>query len=164
MKLKVLKWSIIVWFLCAFAGTGCSDDNSDITNSQIGYITGWFVGEELGTDGKATGKMTPVGYCILLETSEIINSGGDMDFYTFDFPDSLFSFLDTDTFPMYNPNNCGPVYFPDSIKVATKFRFNAVPVHKSDKLDFTMRCNFLEATFIWEEYEQVTLSHVIVEQ
>jgi hypothetical protein len=60
-----------------------------------GYVVGSFIGDEINTEGEAKGNKTERGYCILLEESK----NKCMDFYTFDFPDTMFAFPDENLIP-----------------------------------------------------------------
>lgn len=162
MKTKNLRLSLSLLFV-SLLGASCQDDNLNSLNYEEGYISGWFIGQEVGSDGKATGKDTKIGYCILLKGSENANSNQPMDFYTFGFPDSLFSFPDLSMYPLYNTNNCGPTFFSDSLRATYKFKFDAELVDELDKVNFTMGCYHLLPAFEWEKYEQVILNSIIIE-
>lgn len=159
MKPTIFKLSS-VFLLFALIGASCQEDNLKNLTYDEAYISGWFIGQEVDSDGKATGKETNIGYCILLKDSEKANSNQPMDFYTFSFPDSLFSFPDTSMYPFYDSNNCGPIFFPDSIKDTYKFKFDFETVSELEKVNFIMGCYHHLPTFEWEKYKQLKLNTI----
>jgi len=162
MRPTILKLSLSVLFVFIM-GAACQDDNLNSLDYEEGYISGWFKSREVGPNGQATGEETEIGYCILLKGSENANSNQPMDFYTFNFPDSLFDFPDPDLYPLYNNNTCGPVFSPDSLKVIYKFKFDFETVSEPNKVNFTTWCFSLLPAFEWEKYEQITLNSIIID-
>ena len=109
IKTKGLKLLTIFLFLIPFCvtflGQGC--DKEEYYGYYEGYIVGSFIGDEVNDVGQATGNKTERGYCILLEK----NKNNRMDFYTFNFPDTLFAFPEEILTPNYNGYNCGLTFF-----------------------------------------------------
>ena len=87
-----------------------------------------------------------------------------MDFYSFNFPDSLFSFPDG-IISSYNAYNCGPDFFPDSLKHAYKIKFKYKIVDGQDKVQFiTGDCLAIGVPFLWENYDQVIVTEATKNQ
>ncbi len=150
-KLKLFTLFLLLLPLCAvLLGAGC-EDADEYSNFVEGYVVGSFIGDEVDGEGQATGNKTKRGYCILLEE----NKNKRMDFYTFNFSDTLFAFPDEILSPDYNGNNCGPTFFPDSLKFAYKIKFNYQIVNEPDKVQFITACFALDAAFLWDNYDQI---------
>jgi hypothetical protein len=121
----------------------------------LGYIVGSFIADEFNSEGEATGNKTERGYCILLEGNE----DKSMDFYTFNFPNDLFSFPDEVLSPDYNGYDCGPTFFPDSLKYVYKIKLKYQIVREQDKVQFlTGACLDIGVPFFWENYDQVIVN------
>ncbi len=161
-KIKLLTTFIILLSLCiAFLGAGCEKDDNENSELIKGYVIGSFVGDKTSNEGQATGNITERGYCILLEGSENSNSQRPMNFYTFNFPDTLFNFPDEILIPNYNGDDCGPTFFPDSLKYSYKIEFNYQIVNESEKVQFiTGPCTTLHSAFPWESYDQIDMSEI----
>jgi hypothetical protein len=159
MKTTILKQHAIFLLLSplcvALLGAGCDEDKDEYSDRVEGYVVGSFVGDEVNAEGVAAGNKTPRGYCILLKG----NGEKNMDFYTFNFPDTLFAFPDKILTPNYNGNDCGPTFFPDSLKYAYKIKFKYQIVDEPDNVRFaTGPCSFWLATFPWEDFNQVIVA------
>ena len=146
---------LLLFTLCmVMLGAGCEKDKSKYSGYVEGYITGSFIADEFNADGQATGNKTPRGYCLLLEGSE----DNSMSFYSFNFPDDLFSFPD-EILMDYNGYNCGPAFFPDSLKYFYKISFKYQIVDEPNKVQFlTGACLALLPVFAWENYDQVIVN------
>lgn len=153
-KIKLLTTFLLLLTLSmALLGAGCDDEN-EYSDLAEGYVVGSFIGYEDSVDGQGTENKTPRGYCILLEGSE----NNSMDFYTFNFPDTLFSFPDG-VISSYNTYNCGPAFFPDSLKYDYKIVFKYQIVDESDEIQFTIGpCFHLGPEFLWKNYDQVIVT------
>ena len=155
-KLKLLSIFLFALFYISLLGAGCEkeDEYSDFVE---GYIVGSFIGNELDANGKATENKTKRGYCILLEESKTKY----FDYYTFDLPDTIFTFPDEILHPDYNGNDCGPTFFPDSLKKAYKIKFKYQTVAEPAKIQFvTGACTSLLLAFQWEDFEQVIVNEI----
>jgi len=154
-KVKFIAVYLLLLPLCIILfGAGCDDDKDEYSNIVEGYIVGSFVGDEVNAEGEAAGNKTPRGYCILLEESK----NKTMDFYSFNFPDTLFSFPDG-VISSYNTYSCGPAFFPDSLKCAYKIKFKYQIVDEPDKVQFiTGACLAIGIPFPWENYDQVIVN------
>lgn len=158
MKTKKLKLIAILLFLLPLCvvilGAGCNEEN-EYSDFVKGYIVGSFIGDEVDSNGQATGNKTKRGYCILIEESK----NKCMDFYTFDFPDTMFAFPDKILSPNYNMDDCGPTFFPDSLKSAYKIKFKYLIVEEPDKVQFlTGACFAWLLAFQWEDFDQVNVN------
>jgi len=153
-KLNVPAICQFLLLLCVvLIGMRCKDD-VEYSVSVEGYIVGSFIADELNTKGQVTGNKTERGYCILLEGSET----NAMDFYSFNISDGLFSFPDEILIPDYDGGNCGPAFFPDSLKYAYKISFKYQIVSAQDEVQFvTGDCLAMEASFPWENYHQIVI-------
>ena len=141
-------------------GSGCDEDNEydEYSDYLEGYVVGSFIGDEVNAEGQATGNKTERGYCILL--------GGDgeksMDFYTFNFPENLFVFSEEILSSTYNINNCGPIFFPDSLKYVYKIKFKYQIIEELDKVKFvTGPCLTMVPPFSWEFYDEGYINEII---
>jgi hypothetical protein len=132
-------------------GAGC-DTEDEYSNLVEGFVVGSFIGDGVDGEGQATGNKTERGYCILLVESE----DKAMSFYSFNFSDTLFAFPDEILLPDYNGYNCGPTFFPDSLKFSYKIKFKYQIVDEPDKVQFsTGPCTTLALAFPWENYNQI---------
>ncbi|TDO04876.1 hypothetical protein [Sunxiuqinia elliptica] len=123
-----------------------------------GYVVGSFVADVI-KEGQVTGEKTGRGYCILLKGSK----NKSMDFYTFNFPDDFFQFQEEQLISEYNGNNCGPSFFPDSLKYIYKIKFSYQLVEELNKVEFvTGACTALYPTFAWDDFNQVILFELTV--
>jgi len=154
-KIKLLTIFLLLLPLCvALLGAGCNEDKDEYSVYEEGYVVGSFVGDEVNAEGQATGNKTPRGYCILLEE----NKNKSMDFYTFNFQDILFTFPDG-VISSYNTDDCGPAFFPDSLKYSYKIKFKYQIVDELDKVQFaTGPCFPLGPAFFWGNYNQVIMN------
>ncbi|MFB6340478.1 hypothetical protein ACE1ET_02090 [Saccharicrinis sp. FJH62] len=150
--IKQLNFFLLL-FGVILLGFGCEKKES--SDYVEGYIVGSFVGDEVNEEGQTTGNKTARGYCILLEGSE----NKSMDFYTFNFPDSLFTFPDEILSPNYNGNDCGPVLFRYSLKYVYKIKFKYQVADEKNKAKFiTDPCTAWLLAFPWDNYDQVTVN------
>ncbi|SFE94351.1 hypothetical protein [Sunxiuqinia elliptica] len=150
MKAFHLKISITFLFF-VLIGVGCEKEE-DLAMAE-GYVVGSFVADVI-REGQVTGEKTGRGYCILLKGSK----NKSMDFYTFNFPDDFFQFQEELLIPEYNGNNCGPNFFPDSLKYIYKIKFSYQLVEELNKVQFvTGACTALYPTFAWDDFKQVIL-------
>lgn len=61
--------------------------------------------------------------------------------------------------PDYNGDNCGPVFFPDSLKYAYKISFKYQIARAQNEVQFvTGPCRAMLASFPWENYYQVMVN------
>ena len=134
-------------------------DQSAYSGPVTGYIVGSFIcDEEDGETGKVTGMRTDRAYCILLEDSGNANSEYPMDFYTFDLPDNQYAFPDELLSPNYDGSNCGPHFFPDSLKYVYKISFK---FQKNDSVQFVCGpCTAMELSFPWQDFDQILVRNV----
>lgn len=154
-KIKQLTIFLLLLPLCiVLLGAGCNEDKDEYSAYVEGYVVGSFIGDEVNAEGQATGNKTERGYCILLEESE----NKSMDFYTFNFPDTLFAFPDKILTSGNDPYNCGPSFFPDSLKYAYKIKLKYQIVDEPDKAQFITACFAFDAAFSWENYNQVIVN------
>lgn len=157
MKPKNLRLITILRFLLpvciALLGAGCDDEN-EYSDLAEGYVVGSFIADEVNDEGQATGNKTERAYCILLEGNE----DKSMDFYTFNFPDTLFPFPDEILTPNYNGYDCGPTFFPDSLKYVYKIKFKYQTVDELNKVQFVTECLALLPVFSWDNYDQVIVN------
>jgi hypothetical protein len=153
-KLKLLTIFLLLFPLCVvLLGAGCEKDE-EYSNLVEGYVVGSFIADEVNSEGQATGNKTPRGYCILLERSE----NESMDFYAFNFPDTLFSFPGEILSPNYNGYDCGPTFFPDSLKYIYKIKFKYQIVDELNKVQFVTECLAILPVFSWDNYDQVIVN------
>lgn len=159
MKPKILKLSTII-LLFGFITAGCQDED-EFSEFVEGYIVGSFICNETDSEtGIATGNQTPRGFCILIEGSENVNSHYPMDFYTFDIPSELYDFPEKSTSsPLLYSYDCGPKFFPDSIKFNFKVKFQFEEV---EKIEFACGpCLAMYVNFPWKDFSEITLKNVL---
>jgi len=165
MKTKILKISATYLFLAILSlllmASGCEKDDQ-YTELVNGYIVGSFICDELNYEtGQATGNPTERGYCILIEGSENVISDWPLDFYTFNFPDNLFTFPNEILIPNYSGNNCGPTFFPDSLKNTYKIKFKYQKLIDTEKQHFVCGiCTLMEIGFPWDDYSEISLIEI----
>lgn len=161
-----MKSSIRILFLCGIILlTAFSCDKEDIpefTDFVEGYIVGTFKCYETdGEEGQATGSKTNMGYCILLEGSENMDSHWPIDIYTFNLPSKLFDFPDEIYTKFYDNSNCGPVFFPESLKNEYKLGFKYRDPKESERIFFVCGpCTMSDLLFPWKDYNQVILKDI----
>ncbi|GET22100.1 hypothetical protein [Prolixibacter denitrificans] len=166
MKPTLAKTSLLL-LLISIITFGCEkSSNNGNEKSDTGYsgpVTGYIVGsficdEKDGETGKVIGKQTDRAYCILLENSENANSEWPMDFYTFDLPDNLYAIPDELLSPGYEGSNCGPHFFPDSLRYSYKINFK---FQKNDSVHFVCGpCTAMELSFPWDDFDQILVRDV----
>ncbi|GET24789.1 hypothetical protein [Prolixibacter sp. NT017] len=166
MKTTLAKISLLL-FLLSIINTGCEkshnngDEKSDTAYSGpvTGYIVGSFICDETDIEnGQATGNQTARAYCILLENSGNANSEWPMDFYTFGLSDSLYAIPEELLSPDYDGSNCGPHFFPDSLKYSYKISFK---FQKNDSVHFVCGpCTAMELSFPWDDFDQILVRDV----
>jgi len=153
-------------FLCGIfvlSDFGCEkEDIPELSDFVEGYIVGSFKCDEADSEeGQATGSKTQRGYCILLEGSENTDSHWPMDFYTFNLPSDLFNFPNEILSILHDGSNCGPVFFPDSLKNKYKISFKYREPKESERIFFACGlCTMMDLTFRWIDYNQVTLKDI----
>ena len=128
-----------------------------------GYIVASFKCDEVDSEeGQATGSKTPRGYCILFEGSENTDSQcWPMDFYTFNLPSDLFDFPAEILSVPVDGSNCGPVFFPDSLRYQFKISFKYREPKDSERIFFACGgCTMMDPTFRWIDYNQLILKDI----
>lgn len=156
-KLRLLIIYLLLLPLCVvIPGSGC-DEYDEYSDYLTGYVVGSFIGDEVNAEGQVTGNKTGRGFCIMLEENEIEgNKNMYMDIYTFSFPDDLFVFPEEILSGRFDTNNCGPVFFPDSLKYVYKIKFKYQIIDEPDKVKFvTGPCFTMLPTFLWEYYDEI---------
>ena len=146
---------IILILAVIFSVTGCTKE--DLSPVTEGYVVGSFRGGLLDRHGNTTGKLTKRAFCIYVERLEHPDSLWPLDFYTFDLPKHLFDFPEEIIGDMNS--DCGPVFFPDSLKTRYKIRFRYRYVSERKKIKFGVIC--FDLTFPWKMYREVTLKDVV---
>lgn len=161
-KLRLLIIYLLLLPLCVvIPGSGC-DEYDEYSDYLTGYVVGSFIGDEVNTEGQTTGNKTGRGFCIMLEENEIEgNENMYMDIYTFSFPEDIIVFPE-EILSTYNMNNCGPVFFPDSLKYTYKIKFKYQILDEPDKVKFVMGpCLTMLPPFPWESYDEVYFEDII---
>lgn len=106
------------------------------------------------------GKEIKRGYFILLEGKQHTKSNWLVDFYTFNMPDSLFRFPAEIILKTHDDMNCGPIFFPDSLRTKYKIRFQYRKLKENEKNHFDCGCYAMSFPFPWKEYGQVSVKNV----
>ncbi len=161
-----MKASIRILFLCGiivFTVFSCKKENTPEWSDFVeGYIVGTFKCDETGSEeGQATGSITDMGYCILLEGSENMDSSWPIDIYTFNLPSGLFNFPDEIYTVLWDHSNCGPVFSPDSLKNEYKLGFRYRNPKESERIFFSCGpCTMNDLPFPWKDINQVILKDI----
>jgi hypothetical protein len=161
-KMNTLFLKIAVILLLVIVA-GCEKENERETakGESEGYIVGSFTCYEIDGNGQATGQQTDRGYCILLSGKIEYHWQKPMDFYTFDIQDNLFDFPKGIILPGSDGGNCGPRFFPDSLRNTFKIKFNYRPLNFKEKIEFVCGpCTAMEAGFPWDNFDQVRISDI----
>ena len=155
-----------ILFLCGIivlTAFSCEKDElKDSSHYAEGYIVGSFRGWTIDENGQETNILTDRGYCILLDGSDNTNSHWPMDFYTFNLPCDIFDFQEGVFLSNCDGNNCGPVFFPDSLRTKYKIKFHYRKASEKEKIDFSCGCLFMMLTFRWDEFNQILLEDITV--
>ena len=169
MKTTLVKTSLLL-LLISILTFGCEknhnngDEKSDTEYSGpvTGYIVGSFVCEETDSEnGQATGNQTARAYCILLKNSRNASSDYPMDFYTFDLPDNLYTIPNEILSVTYDGGNCGPHFFPDSLRNTYKISFKFQVAGSDDKVGFVCGpCTAMYLSFPWQNFDQILVKEV----
>ena len=160
-----MKTIIKILFLCgiiALMAFSCEkEDIPEWSGFVEGYIVGTFICDEDDSEnGQGTSK-TDRGYCILLEGSENTDSHWPIDFYTFNIPSDIFDFPSEILSVPVDGSNCGPVFFPDSLRNQYKISFKYREPKDSERIFFTCGgCTMMDLTFPWRDYNQVILKDI----
>lgn len=138
------------------------EDIPELSDFVEGYIVGTFIcDEDKSENGQGTGSKTDRGYCILLEGSKNTDYHWPMDFYTFNIPSDLFYFLSEIFSVPVDGSNCGPVFFPDSLRNQYKMSFKYMEPKESERIFFTCGpCTMMDLTFSWIDYNQLILKDI----
>ncbi len=159
-----MKALIKILFICGIIvlmAFSCEkEDTPELSDFVEGYIVGTFKCSETDSEnGQATGSETDRGYCILLEGSENTNSW-PLDFYTFHIPSDLFDFPAEILSVLCDWDNCGPVFFPDSLRNEYKLSFKYRNPKESERIYFICGpCGAAGLPFPWQDYNQVILEN-----
>lgn len=164
-KVKLLIRFLLLFQLCGgVLGAGCEKNEDGYSDFVDGYIIGTFICDKVDAKtGEASADKTRRGYCILMESSEITNSPYPMDFYTFDLSSDLFDFPNEILSPNFDSSNCGPNFFPDDLRNMYKIKFKYQILDKDDEFKFVCGpCMAMELAFPWEDYNQIKLRDIII--
>lgn len=163
MKTISLKISSLL-MLFALMGAGCEKENTESPNLAEGYVVGTFICDKIDRkNGEALGHKTHRGYCVLLKNSKNKTSPYPMDFYTFDSSDNLFIIPEELLSIDFDGSNCGPYFFPDSLRNAYKIKFEYQILSEFDKSQFACgSCTTMELMFPWEDYSQIELKNITI--
>ncbi len=160
-----MKAILKILFLCGIivlTAFSCEkEDIPELTDFVEGYIVGTFKCDETESETGPTTRITNYGYCILIDGSQNTSSHWPMDFYTFNLPDNLFDFPNKNMTIIYDGSNCGPMFFPDSLKSEYKIKFRYRDPKKPERIFFFCgACTAMDLEFPWRNYSQVTLDNI----
>jgi len=161
--MKTIKRILLLCGIIALTAFSCEkEDITELSDFVEGYIVGTFIcDEDLSENGQGTGSKTDRGYCILLEGSENTDSHWPMDYYTFNLLSEYFDFPAGILSVPFDGSNCGPVFFPDSLRNAYKLSFKYREPKESERIYFTCGpCTMMDLTFRWKDYNQVILKDI----
>jgi len=154
-----MKASIRI-FLCGIivlAAFSCKKENTPEWSDFVeGYITGYYKCYE-GEDS----TLTPMVYCVLIQGSKNANSRHPLDFYTFNIPYELINYPENEQ-KLLISNECGPIFFPDSLMTRYKIRFQYQVLNENEKKRVAAICSTILIPFPWEEYSEIRLKNIAV--
>jgi hypothetical protein len=158
-----LKFLIISSSIGIFLFWGCEKENSPKWSGFVkGHIVATFQCDKTDSlTGQYAGSQAKRGFFILPEGNRYKNKNGEWPsyIYTFDLPDSLFHFPPEMLRKGHDINNCGPVFFPDSLTSKYEIRFRFHP--SEEKVRFVCGpCLYEELSFPWSQFVQVTVKDV----
>ena len=138
------------------------EDIPELSDFVEGYIVGTFIcDEDKSENGQGTGSKTDRGYCILLEGSKNTDYHWPMDFYTFNLQSEIFDFPTEILSVLFDGSNCGPVFFPDSLRNEYKISFKYREPKESERIFFACGgCTMMHLTFSWIDYNQLILKDI----
>jgi hypothetical protein len=153
--MKALLPSILIIGLVIFSTNSCEDKDQD--GFTEGYLTGTFLCSKV-EDGHPVDTIR--GFCISLD-SENPNSNFPMSHFALSLPvDSLKSSSEIFKYK-YNGSNCGPKFFPDSVKSNYKFMFKFRKSFGNEIIKFVCGpCTAMEMSFPWSQYDQITIEEI----
>lgn len=156
MRKSLLLFVIPIVLACC---TGCEE--RDYPGFEEGYVIGTFVCYISDSNGVAITSSPQRCFCISINNNSKAENHG-MDYYTFNFPDSLFIFPENSLNALYDPDNCGPVFFGDEYISSFKIRFKYEIVEEKNKTSFGSigACTTQGATFPWNEFEQIKITEI----
>ncbi|MCF6357066.1 MAG: hypothetical protein L3J54_04600 [Draconibacterium sp.] len=161
LKLSPVILLIIIGIMLVSAGCQ-KEDEPEFSGSVEGYIVGSFIGVIINSEtGGSTGIKTERGYCILVKGKDGSENKFEIDFYTFDLPSDLFDFSEEILSSTYNSDNCGPVFFPDSIidKSIISFQYKIMDREEKVKFGFDGACYHMHQWFPWNSYNEIILKN-----
>jgi hypothetical protein len=156
MRKLLLLFALPIIIVCS---TGC--EKRDYLGFEEGYVIGTCVCYINDSSGVAITDSPKRCYCISLTNNSKAEYHG-MDCYTFNFPDSLFNFPKDILDEMYDPDNCGPVFFGDEYISSFKIRFKYEILEEKDKTLFGSigACVSQGVLFPWTEYAQIKITDI----
>lgn len=155
MKKSLLLFVVPILLTCS---TGC--EKRDYLGFEEGYVIGTCVSYISDSNGVAITSSPQRFFCISLNNNSKAENH-KMDYYTFNFPDSLFIFPDNSLNSLYNQDNCGPVFFGDEYISSFKIRFKYEIVEEKNKTLFGIGpCACQGPAFPWIEYDQIKITDI----
>lgn len=156
MKKSLLLFVMPIILACS---TGC--EKRDYLGFEEGYVIGTYVCYINDSNGMAITNSPQRCFCISLNNNSKAENQG-MDYYTFNFPDSLFDFSENILNALYDPDNCGPVFFGDEYISSFKIRFKYEILEEKNKTPFSSigACVSQGAAFPWNEYDQIKITDI----
>ncbi len=162
LKILLLSGFVALIYSCNKGQQSNKFKQTNQSDFVEGYVVASFQGNEVNNStGKATGRSTPKGFCILLEGEQHGENTWPMDIYTFNLPDSLFNFPQNILTPNYDGGNCGPVFFPTDLQTKYKIKFKYQVLDSTGMVQFICgACTDMARAFPWNNYKQVKLTEV----
>lgn len=160
--MKTIKRILLLCGIIALTAFSCEkEDIPELSDFVEGYIVGAFICDEVASEnGQATGSKTDRGYCISLEGGENTDYLS-MQYYTFNLLSEYFDFPTEILSIPVDGSNCGPVFFPDSLRNKYKLSFKYREAKESERIYFTCGpCTMMEPAFPWQDYNQVILKDI----
>ncbi len=160
MKKIVLFSAISMWM---FAISSCRKETENTFAYAEGYVIGTFVCQQENKDGRFN-RNTPMGYCILLSSSKhnVSNYPMIIDFYTFDTLTEVLNLPSNLLAKGCNGSNCGPIFFPDSLKEAYKIKFKYRVLNSTEKKFFYCGpCKTMDLAYPWKDIEEIKINDIV---
>ncbi len=149
--------------MCIFTFLSCHKEAENTFAYAEGYVVGTFVCKQENEDGKFN-KNTPMGYCILLKNSKhnVSNYPTIIDFYTFDTLTELLNLPSNLLAKGCSGSNCGPIFFPDSLRESYKIRFKYRLLNSAEKKRFHCGpCTTMDLVYPWENIQEIKTNDIV---
>lgn len=150
--------NICLILILSFSSIGCSEEKQPENGYEQALIVGSFLVNKTDKEsGIGTGEIIR-GYCILLFENKDSDLQYPLDYITFDLPSDLVDIPEELLSLDYDPDNCGPNFFPATYRFTYKIGLNYDVLNSKDETEFALGpCTASGLTFPWENYSQIKI-------